>query len=58
MTIHGVGTFEIIGFVGMIERLGSRDLENGRTARGHAAQMDGQDFHCVDGPGFTQECFF
>jgi hypothetical protein len=42
----------------MIERLGSRDLENGRTARGHAAQMDGQDFHCVDGPGFTQECFF
>jgi hypothetical protein len=42
----------------LIRRRGSLDLENGRLAEGHAAPMDGQDFHCVDGPGFTQECYF
>jgi hypothetical protein len=41
-----------------IRRPGSLDLKNGRLAEGHAAEMNGLDFHGVDGPRFPQLCFF
>jgi hypothetical protein len=45
-------------FQNPIERPGSHDLNNERPPSGHVTETDGQDFHCVDGPGFTQECYF
>jgi hypothetical protein len=45
-------------FQNPIERPGLHDRENERSARGHVTETDGQDFHCVDGPGFTLECYF
>jgi hypothetical protein len=41
-----------------IGRLISRDRKNGWPASGHVTKTNGQDFHCVDEPGFTLECYF
>jgi hypothetical protein len=41
-----------------IGRPGSHDRENERRTRGHIIRTDGQDIHCVDGPGFTLQCYF